>query len=110
MLLRDRPTERLRVDPTLEHVKTTSAAQTADAAARGADDRIAGTTAAEMLDISRPTLMKLVKDGVLPAYKVGSHTRLHAKDVITYRDRVRREQLAALSELRTFEDDLGRTY
>lgn len=68
------------------------------------------TTAAEMLDVSRPTLMKLVKDGALPAHKVGSHTRLLARDVFDYREQQRRQQLAALADLRAFEDELGREY
>lgn len=68
------------------------------------------TTAAQMLDISRPTLMKLVKDGALPAHKVGTHTRIRASDVIAYRERLRRERLTALADLQRFEDDLGRTY
>ena len=54
--------------------------------------------------------MELVKEGILPARKVGTHTRLRAKDVISYRDRTRRERLSALAELRSFEDGLGRTH
>lgn len=68
------------------------------------------TTAADMLDISRPTLMKLIKDGALPSYKVGSHTRLRASEVVAYREAQREQRLAALADLRAYEDDLGRTY
>lgn len=68
------------------------------------------TTAADMLDVSRPTLMKLVKEGALPAHKVGSHTRLRAHDVIAYRERKRDDQRAALADLRAFEDEIGRAY
>ena len=64
------------------------------------------TTAADMLDISRPTLMKLIKSGALPSYKVGSHTRLKASDVTAYRETMRDQQRAAFDDLRDFEDAL----
>lgn len=43
------------------------------------------TFAADMLGVSRPTLMKWVRAGDLPAHQVGSHTRLFTKDVIEFR-------------------------
>lgn len=66
------------------------------------------TAAAEMLDVSRPTLMKLLKEGALPSHKVGSHTRVRAHDVIAYRERKRGEQRTALADLRAFEDEISR--
>ncbi|WP_433657480.1 helix-turn-helix domain-containing protein [Nocardia sp. CA-128927] len=65
------------------------------------------TTAAKILGISRPTLMKLVKDGALPAHKVRSHTRLLSKDVFAYKEQQGVEQRQAFDELRLFEDELG---
>ncbi|HEY5855391.1 MAG TPA: helix-turn-helix domain-containing protein [Aldersonia sp.] len=65
------------------------------------------TTAAKMLDISRPTLMKLVRDGQIPSHKVGSHTRLRSKDVIDYRARLREQERQAFDDLRAFEDEHG---
>ncbi|MFF3225223.1 helix-turn-helix domain-containing protein [Nocardia suismassiliense] len=65
------------------------------------------TTAAKILGVSRPTLMKLVKDGVLPAHKVRSHTRLLSKDVFAYKERQNAKQRAAFDELRRLEDELG---
>lgn len=62
------------------------------------------TTAAGLLDMSRPTLMKLIRSGEIPAHKVGSHTRLTADHVLTYRERMREQQRTALRELREFED------
>ncbi|WP_306436952.1 helix-turn-helix domain-containing protein [Rhodococcus sp. 06-235-1A] len=64
------------------------------------------TTAADILDISRPTLMKLIKTGALPSYKVGSHTRLKASDVTAYRENLRNQQRAAFNDLRDYEDML----
>ncbi|MFD9668534.1 helix-turn-helix domain-containing protein [Rhodococcus sp. NPDC059968] len=68
------------------------------------------TTAAQMLDISRPTLMKLIGEGEIPAHKVGSHTRLTSSDVIAYQERQRDTQRAAFDDLRAFEDAEGMTY
>jgi excisionase family DNA binding protein len=68
------------------------------------------TNAADMLDISRPTLMKLIHSGEIPAHKVGSHTRLKTDDVLTYRERMREQQRAAFRKLRAFEDAEGLDY
>ncbi|QSE85577.1 helix-turn-helix domain-containing protein [Rhodococcus koreensis] len=68
------------------------------------------TTAAQMLDISRPTLMKLIGEGEIPAHKVGTHTRLKSSDVIAYQERQRATQRAAFDDLRAFEDSEGMTY
>lgn len=58
--------------------------------------------AAEMLGVSRPHLIKLLDEGVMPFERVGTHRRLRAEDVLAYRadrNRRRREQLDALSQL-----------
>ncbi|NMM91294.1 DNA-binding protein [Rhodococcus sp. SRB_17] len=68
------------------------------------------TNAADMLDMSRPTLMKLIHSGEIAAHKVGSHTRIKADDVLTYRERMREQQRAAIRKLREFEDAEGLDY
>ena len=55
--------------------------------------------AADILNISRPTLTKLVDDGVLPASRVGRHRRLEANVVFEYKRRCEAERRAALDEL-----------
>ncbi|MFI9504464.1 helix-turn-helix domain-containing protein [Nocardia sp. NPDC052566] len=65
------------------------------------------TTAAKILGVSRPTLMKLIKDGKMPSHKVRSHTRLLSKDVFAYKEQQRAEQRIAFDELRRLEDELG---
>lgn len=64
------------------------------------------TTAAKMLGISRPTLMKLVREEALRSHKRGSHTRLLSKDVVAYRDTQRTQQSQAFERLRALEDEL----
>lgn len=68
------------------------------------------TVAARMLGISRPTLMKLIREGALPSKKVGTHTRLASRDVLAFlreRDEARREvfdELRVLSEALSLDD------
>ena len=65
------------------------------------------TNAAAELGISRPTLMRLVDAGKLPAHKVGTHTRLKTRDVLQFkRDRLL-AQRAAFDELQRLEEELG---
>ncbi|WP_159806123.1 helix-turn-helix domain-containing protein [Cellulomonas citrea] len=63
------------------------------------------SSAAAMLGMSRPTLMRLVAEGHLPAHKVGSHTRLLADDVVAYRKARRARERAAFAELLELEGD-----
>ena len=62
------------------------------------------TSAAAVLGVSRPTLMLMIKDGRLPAHKVGTHTRLLAEDVLAERSARRARERAAFAELREIED------
>ncbi|MFD7843459.1 helix-turn-helix domain-containing protein [Nocardia sp. NPDC059764] len=65
------------------------------------------TVAAGMLRISRPSLMKLVREQRLPSHKVGSHTRLYSKDVLAYRRAQLEQQSKAFDELRALEEEWG---
>ncbi|MFC7403538.1 helix-turn-helix domain-containing protein [Georgenia alba] len=65
------------------------------------------TAAAGMLGISRPTLMKMVDRGEVPAHKVGSHTRLRTDDVLAAKRRRLDEQRRAFEALRQMDEELG---
>ncbi len=55
--------------------------------------------AAGLLHVSRPHLIKLLDEGVIPHHKVGTHRRVRIEDVLAYRskrDTTRREKLDEL--------------
>lgn len=70
-------------------------------------EELTTTAAAGMLGISRPTLMKMVKHGEIPAHKVGTHTRLRTDDVVNVKQRRLEKRREAFEELRQLEDDLA---
>lgn len=55
--------------------------------------------AAEVLNVSRPFLIKLLEEGALPYRKVGKHRRLRMEDVMAYKDNIDREREAVLEQL-----------
>ena len=55
--------------------------------------------AADLLNVSRPHLTKLLKEGAIPYHRVGSHRRVRAEDVVTYRQVRETEREEALDEL-----------
>lgn len=55
--------------------------------------------AAAVLGVSRPTVVRLVEAGKLPARMVGTHRRLSLRDVLAYRDASGRKRRAALDEM-----------
>jgi len=65
--------------------------------------------AAELLNVSRPYLVRLLDDGRIPFHRVGTHRRVLFKDVMTYRSEHRRSRRAALDELTRLDQELGLT-
>ncbi|MDU0347682.1 helix-turn-helix domain-containing protein [Actinomyces sp. MRS3W] len=68
-------------------------------------DELTSTVAADMLGVSRPTLLKWSRNGVLDSFKVGSHTRFRREDVVRLRDERERERRRAFEELRALDAD-----
>ena len=63
--------------------------------------------AADLLGISRPTLIKMLDAKRIPYDKIGSHRRILLRDVLAFRNQRREEQYAALEETAIDIDDEG---
>jgi excisionase family DNA binding protein len=65
--------------------------------------------AAEVLNVSRPYLIKILTEGALPYRKVGKHRRIRMEDVMAYKSRIDGEREAVLDELAAGaqENDMG---
>lgn len=66
--------------------------------------------AANLLNISRPHLIKLLESGVITFTKVGSHRRVRAEDVLRYREERLAKRREALEELTAEAEHLGLGY
>lgn len=63
--------------------------------------------AAEVLNVSRPHLIKQVEAGSLPHHMVGTHRRLRLLDVLAYRDQRDAQANDALEAMTAEAEDLS---
>ncbi len=63
--------------------------------------------AADILNVSRPFVIKLLDAGEIPYHKVGSHRRMRREDVINYKQKLRQEREAFLDRLVAESQELG---
>ena len=66
--------------------------------------------AAELLNISRPSLIKLIDDGQIPHRRVGSHRRILFSDLTSYRQRLEAARRKVLDELAAQAQELNMGY
>jgi excisionase family DNA binding protein len=77
------------------------------AAAEGDEATIVRSPRNRRQNVSRPTVVKLIDDGVLPARKVGSHRRVPLTELLAFRQDVVAKRRAALDEMTTDAEELG---
>ena len=63
--------------------------------------------AADMLNVSRPSLIQLLEEGKIDYRKVGTHRRVRFEALMKYKRRADAERLAALEELASYDQELG---
>jgi len=66
--------------------------------------------AAEILNVSRPFLIKLLEEGKIPHRKVGKHRRVRMEDVMNYKQAIDAEREAVLDKLVADAQEQGMGY
>jgi excisionase family DNA binding protein len=63
--------------------------------------------AADMLNISRPSLIQLLDEGKIDYRKVGTHRRIRFESFMQYKRHADAERRAVLDELAAYDQELG---
>lgn len=63
--------------------------------------------AADMLTISRPSLIQLLDEGKIEYRKVGTHRRVRFESLMAYKRNADAERRAALAELAAYDQEIG---
>jgi len=63
--------------------------------------------AADLLNVSRPTLIQLLGDGKIEFRKVRTHRRVRLDSLMAYKRASHADRLAALAELTAYDQELG---
>ncbi len=63
--------------------------------------------AADILNVSRPYLIKLLDAGEIPFHKVGSHRRIRTEDVMRYQQTLRDQQEVILDQMVAEAQEMG---
>lgn len=71
------------------------------------DAELSTQEAADILNVSRPFLVKLLEEGNIPFVRLGAHRRVKLKDILEYKKARSFERKRALDELAQMSQDMG---
>jgi excisionase family DNA binding protein len=71
------------------------------------DQPLTTQQAADLLGMSRPYLKRLLDQGAIPYYRVGTHRRLRFADVMAYRERRDTERRTQMEDLIALSEEMG---
>ncbi len=74
------------------------------------DSEVSTQQAADMLNVSRPHIVKLLEQGVIPHKKTGSHRRILLEDLIAYDEKIKEQRNKSLKRLARQAQELGLGY
>lgn len=65
---------------------------------------------ADLMNMSRPTFIKLLDEGKIPFHRVGNRRKVKYMDVLEYKQELDRKRLQALDELSELDQSMGLDY
>ena len=74
------------------------------------DTEITTQQAADMLNVSRPYVVKLIEQGEISHHMVGTHRRIKLEDLESYKSKMEKKRSMALEELTKQSQELGLDY
>lgn len=63
--------------------------------------------AADILNVSRPFLIKLLENGQISFHKVGTHRKIYMKDLMDYKENLKINRSNKISEIITLSQEYG---
>jgi excisionase family DNA binding protein len=68
--------------------------------------RLSSTSPFDLLNVSRPTLIRLLDEGKIKFHRVGTHRRVPFQSALAYKRHIDSGRKAALAELAAYDQEL----